>query len=187
LATYGDDLTLRRLLIWQMGSFELLELKFSVLFFILTCLILYLFYRPIHYLYFFFLGHNKMLNLGIDAIHLRNLFLSLVGISTALVVSICGPIAFVGTIAPHISRFILEGEGHDISPKRHFFETIYAAIFMIVSIECLRICYFSLIGPNTLLGIIFAPAILWVFQAHSRGRVAEKRGIKNKSSYKEKS
>ena len=55
----------------------------------------------------FALGEQIAATSGVDVVKLRWIFLVTVGISTATITAFCGPIAFIGLMAPHVARMFL--------------------------------------------------------------------------------
>ena len=55
----------------------------------------------------FAMGEQIAATSGVDVVKLRWVFLISVGISTATITAFCGPIAFIGLMAPHVARMFV--------------------------------------------------------------------------------
>lgn len=55
----------------------------------------------------FAMGEQIAATSGVDVVKLRWVFLISVGISTATITAFCGPIAFIGLMAPHVARMLI--------------------------------------------------------------------------------
>ena len=55
----------------------------------------------------FAMGEQIAATSGVDVVKLRWVFLISVGISTATITAFCGPIAFIGLMAPHVARMLV--------------------------------------------------------------------------------
>mgnify|MGYP002135671430 CR=1 FL=1 len=55
----------------------------------------------------FAMGEQIAATSGVDVVKLRWIFLIAVGISTATITAFCGPIAFIGLMAPHVARLFI--------------------------------------------------------------------------------
>jgi iron complex transport system permease protein len=96
-----------QLVVWGMGSLDGITLKqlpwlFAGAFipFIPT----FYFLRKLNA---FAMGEQIAATSGVDVVKLRWVFLIAVGISTATITAFCGPIAFIGLMAPHVARLFI--------------------------------------------------------------------------------
>jgi len=93
--------------VWGMGSLDNLTLSQ------LPWLFLGAFVPFIPTFYFlrklnaFAMGEQIAATSGVDVVKLRWVFLISVGISTATITAFCGPIAFIGLMAPHVARMLV--------------------------------------------------------------------------------
>jgi iron complex transport system permease protein len=93
--------------VWGMGSLDNLTLAQ------LPWLLLGAFAPFIPTFYFlrklnaFAMGEQIAATSGVDVVKLRWVFLISVGISTATITAFCGPIAFIGLMAPHVARMFI--------------------------------------------------------------------------------
>lgn len=96
-----------QLVVWGMGSLDGITVKQ------LPWLIAGAFIPFIPTFYFlrklnaFAMGEQIAATSGVDVVKLRWVFLIAVGISTATITAFCGPIAFIGLMAPHVARMFI--------------------------------------------------------------------------------
>ncbi len=96
-----------QLVVWGMGSLDGITLKQ------LPWLVAGAFIPFIPTFYFlrklnaFAMGEQIAATSGVDVVKLRWVFLIAVGISTATITAFCGPIAFIGLMAPHVARLFI--------------------------------------------------------------------------------
>jgi len=103
---------------------------------------------------------------GLSVRKFKLIIFSIVSLMISFVVAVCGPIAFVGMIVPHICRLV-------IGPKHKYltlFCVLAGGIFLAVSDTLAR----SILPPTDLpVGIITAflggPFFLWILLSHGRG------------------
>ena len=103
---WGDRNTAQSILFWTMGSFA--SARWLSLPVALVGLLLVLTYgwharRGLDAL---MAGEETARSLGIDTRRMRMTVLSVCAFSTAMTVSLCGPVAFIGLIVPHMARQI---------------------------------------------------------------------------------
>ena len=126
---YCADLdTLREITFWGMGSFSraphLAVFAASPLFVLLILLLL----RQSHPLNVLLLGNAEALHLGFDPHPIQRRLILLCGALVGLSVALCGSIAFVGLVIPHLVR-LLVGPNHRYLLPASFFA---GAILMVV-------------------------------------------------------
>lgn len=107
LLYHSDPQAVTAILFWTLGSFS--RANWDNLFFpavvIVMCIIIMLSLR--RQLNAMLLGDESAITLGINVKRFRVVMLLLSSLITATLVSICGGIAFVGLIIPHIVRFFV--------------------------------------------------------------------------------
>ena len=93
--------------VWGMGSLDNLTLsQLPWLFFgaFVPFIPTFYFLRKLNA---FAMGEQIAATSGVDVVKLRWTFLISVGISTATITAFCGPIAFIGLMAPHVARMFI--------------------------------------------------------------------------------
>ena len=58
------------------------------------------------------MGDAYAVNLGVNVKRVRGFVLSVSGLLTAVVISFCGPVSFIGLAVPHIARILLRSNNH---------------------------------------------------------------------------
>ncbi|GAB3242159.1 FecCD family ABC transporter permease [Chitinimonas naiadis] len=111
LSHLADDAALRGTTLWSLGS--LAGASWSMLAWLLPALLLCggLLWREWRALDALLLGEREAWHLGFELTSLRQRLVALTALTVALTVAACGPLAFVGLLAPHLARLIV-GPGH---------------------------------------------------------------------------
>ena len=107
----GPDGSLRTVVFWAFGSFEragwdVLGYPAGVL--LLSLLLINFLQKDLNLL---LLGEERAQALGLPVARLRWLLLALASALTGGVVALCGPVGFVGLLAPHLTRGLLGATG----------------------------------------------------------------------------
>ena len=61
-------------------------------------------------------GDDLATSRGVDVKKVKNIFFVLVSLSTGIIVALCGPIGFLGLMAPHICRLMVGGSHRYLTP-----------------------------------------------------------------------
>jgi len=101
------DGSLRTITFWLMGSFANAEWPQAQLFLLACPLLAGLLYREWRLLNAMQLGRQGAFHLGFDLSHGGSRVVLLAALATALVVSNCGMVGFVGLMAPHLARQVV--------------------------------------------------------------------------------
>lgn len=107
------DYQLKAFLFWTIGSLRDKAWDHAALLavpIIICILILFTFARDLNIM---LLGEEEAQAVGLDPSRTRKLLLVLTSVTTAVAVSVCGPISFIGLIVPHMARLIV-GPDHRI-------------------------------------------------------------------------
>jgi iron complex transport system permease protein len=165
LISVTDAQKIKTFLMWTLGSFqgktvyELILLSFIIGMGLIWSL--YLGKR----LNALLLGEEYALSLGLNFNRFKIETLFLTSILSGAVTSLCGPIAFVGIMAPHIARKIFSSQDHFI---------LIPGSFIIGSILCLLAEFLSGLGVtlvvpiNAILGLFGAPFIVFFLFSNKR-------------------
>lgn len=102
----ANDQELRQLSLWKMGGLEMITPAESLL--ALAAIILMGFgcWRFRHALDAFLLGESEARYLGVNVPLVKRTVIAWVAFSVALSVALCGVVAFVGLLVPHLARLI---------------------------------------------------------------------------------
>ena len=114
LSFYATADGVRSFVVWGMGDFAGIPLQRMPLFalcIVVPLLLLMLFAQPLNAL---LLGTDYARNLGVNVRRVRTQALLLVGVLTAVVTAMCGPISFIGLAVPHIARLLRRTANHRV-------------------------------------------------------------------------
>ncbi|MDZ7333216.1 MAG: iron ABC transporter permease [candidate division KSB1 bacterium] len=153
-----------RIIRWLMGGFEIAGFRpvFSILpFVIIGALLIAL---VIHELNLLLLGEDIALSRGVAVNKIRAILFFATSLMIGAVVSVCGPIGFIGMMTPHICRLILGPDHRLLAPASFFF----GGAFLVLCDTVARI----LIAPAEIpVGVITAllggPFFLWLLLSGS--------------------
>lgn len=111
LSYLADDTQLRNLTFWSLGSMAVAS--WHKIYLLGTVLLIVTFFFPVlaRGLDALALGEAEAFHTGFKVRRIRNLTIVLASLLVGVSISICGNIAFVGLIVPHILRMVL-GPGH---------------------------------------------------------------------------
>lgn len=169
MAVWADADQLKSFVIWGLGSFE--RVSFSVLpqFSTAALALLGLGFFMTRSLDLMLLGEQYAKSLGLELKKTKMLFLLLAGLMVALVTASCGPIAFLGLIAPHLARVLYK-------TQKHFWllpGTILTAGVLGVLVQAFALLFRPHQLPvNIALGLVSAP-LMFVFLMSMRRRAHE--------------
>jgi iron complex transport system permease protein len=142
--------------VWGMGSLDNLTLSQ------LPWLFLGAFVPFIPTFYFlrklnaFAMGEQIAATSGVDVVKLRWVFLISVGISTATITAFCGPIAFIGLMAPHVARMLVRSFNQQ---QLIYFIPLVGAILLVISDLISRLYALPLNAITAAIGI---PCVFYI-------------------------
>jgi len=153
-----------RIIRWLMGGFEIVGFRpvFTLLpFVVIGSTILFLL---THELNLFTLGEDIALSRGVDVKKIKALLFFATSLMIGGIVSVCGPIGFIGMMAPHICRLLIGAEHHFLTPASF----VFGGAFLVFCDTLARI----LIAPAEIpVGVITAllggPFFLWLLLSGS--------------------
>lgn len=151
---------LYEIMFWLMGNLGQASLSSSVIILLLTIVVSSILILAAHTLNIFTLGDEKAITLGVPVEKMKKGLLVLVSLQTALIVSLCGTIGFVGLIVPHFTRRLV-GPHHK---NLLCLSAIIGASFLLLSDVIAR----TIVSPMELpIGVITAlcgaPYFLYIF------------------------
>jgi len=157
-AIFSDDL--RRIALWQMGSFALRGWTYVALllpFFIIGTLGIFLYTKEMDLLSF---GDDQAKSSGVDTDTLRKKLLALCAVLTGAAVALSGVIGFVDLIAPHAARRITGSRHRHLIPMSF----ILGGSLMV----CTDLIARTVISPSELpvgaiTALIGAPFFAWIY------------------------
>lgn len=156
LVSMTPSLQVKNFLVWSMGSFQGLTIVELPLFIILTVVgLVSMLFLP-KKLNQFIIGENYAKSMGVNVRTFKIILILICSYLVAIVTAYCGPIGFIGIIAPHIARSFI---------KRSDIRLVMPAVFLVGSILALfteLILIFTSpysLTTNSILGLIGAPLI----------------------------
>jgi iron complex transport system permease protein len=156
LVNMTPSLQVKNFLMWSMGSFQGLTLEDLPLFVTLSFIGMILLAFMPKKLNQFIIGENYAKSMGMNVHAFKIIIILICSFLVATVTAFCGPIGFIGIIAPHIARSFI---------KRSDIRFILPAVFLVGSTLALfteLILIFSAqysLATNSILGLIGAPVI----------------------------
>ena len=156
LVNMSPSLQVKNFLMWSMGSFQGVPLEEVPMFFTLAIFgIILLAFLP-KKLNQFIIGENYAKSMGVNVSSFKNILILVCSFLVAVVTAFCGPVGFIGIIAPHMARTLI---------KRSDIRWVMPAVFLIGSSLALFtevVLIFAgnySLATNSILGLIGAPVI----------------------------
>lgn len=142
--------------VWGMGSLDNLTLKNLPFLFLGSFAPFLPTFYYLRKLNAFAMGDQIAATSGVDVVKLRWVFLIAVGISTATITAFCGPIAFIGLMAPHVARLFIRtfNQLHLI-----FFIPLVGALLLVLSDVIARVYALPLNAVTAAIGI---PCVFYI-------------------------
>jgi len=146
--------------VWGLGSFDRVQQDeiplIAGIVFITSILLWFMRFKMDAYLP----GDRYAVSAGIDVPRFRMLTVILAGLTAGSITGFCGPIGFVGMIAPHFARGLMKSNNHGIL----WFPTLLCGMAL-----CLLADWVSHLATgsvplptNAVCAILGAPAVLWI-------------------------
>lgn len=156
LVNMTPSLQVKNFLMWSMGSFQAVpyeDIPLLVLLAVAGSLCLAFLPKKLNQ---FIIGENYAKSMGVNVAMFKLLLILVCSFLVAVVTAFCGPVGFIGIIAPHIARSFI---------KRSDIRLVMPAVFLVgsslaLSTEIILIftSEYSL-ATNSILGLIGAPVI----------------------------
>jgi iron complex transport system permease protein len=146
--------------LWNLGNFQTFAIWIpsSVLIIITICSIFL--YKMIRQANIFLLGIQYARNLGVDTNHFMKIIIFIASIITSVITITCGPIGFIGLMAPHISKIWLKSNNHKIVILPTILIGIFFCLFALFTSQ-LEL-FSGSISVNIVLSIIGVPFTLFL-------------------------
>jgi iron complex transport system permease protein len=160
LQFFAPSDTIKRYLLWTMGSLTAVDMNELMLFggVIFAFLVLAMFFA--NGLNAFLLGETQAQSLGVSSARIKWMVMIITGVLAGIVTAYCGPIAFVGLTAPHLSRLILKSQNH------HYlipFSAILGAVLLLFCDIVAQLPGLDLLLPiNAVTSLIGAPIVVFI-------------------------
>ncbi len=121
--------------------------------------------RPIRALQAYLLGESRAFTQGVNVVRVRTTLLIAGSIGVGATVALCGPIAFVGLIIPHMIRLTAGVERAVFIPLSAWYGGVFLA-------TCDLICRSIIPGRELPVGVmtasIGAPVLVWLIMRHQQ-------------------
>lgn len=157
----------RSYMLWGLGSFSGVRIADSgwLLFFTASALFAGLFYiKPLNAL---LLGERYASSMGYSMKRLRLGLLCVAGLQVGVPTAFCGPIGFIGLVAPHICRLVLRSSNHAILyPACILAGAALAMACALLSV--LPASSFGVIPINVITPLIGVPVIIYILVNRDR-------------------
>jgi iron complex transport system permease protein len=157
LINSSQALQVKNYLLWTQGTFRNLVLNDLPIFMLLSILSL----LPL--LYFkklveqFALGESYAHTMGVNIKKVRTFFIILTSIYVSIVTLYCGPVGFIGIIAPHLARkYLGNGKIQYLIPANLFIGALLALFTELI----LTLNFSFVLSTNSVLGLIGAPILI---------------------------
>ncbi len=148
---------LRNFISWGLGSFEKLNLIYAfVLGAIIFGIYLLVFFMS-RALNLFYLGENYSKTSGLNVPKFKSQIIFVTCFLTSLVTAACGPLAFVGIVAPHLTKYFFKTSDHKVLIPGIF---LIGAIFGLIVTIILSLPFTLPIPANAIMGFIGAPLLM---------------------------
>lgn len=157
LINMSESLQVKNYMVWTLGSFRNVTIDELPYFIGMS----FLFIIPLIFLpkslNQFQLGENYAKSMGVNVFTFKIILITICAFSISTVTLFCGPIGFIGIIAPHLTRYFL---------KMSDVKNILPATFLMGSVVALAAESFLVLVPawslsvNTILGFFGAPVVI---------------------------
>ena len=157
---FATDEGVKSYMVWGMGSFSGVSLRYVPVFALLSVLGLLLALLLVKPLNALMLGDRYAENLGVNIRFVRNALLLVTGLLTAVTTAFCGPVAFIGLAVPHIARLLLLTDNHRYLLPGTMLSG--AVVALLCNIVCVLPGETGVIPLNAVTPIMGAPVIIYV-------------------------
>lgn len=166
LQYYAVDINVKSYVVWTMGNLNAVAyndimILFPILF--ITIIIVYIKSKSLNLI---LPGENFAKTMGVNIINLRIIMFICVSILTGAVTAFCGPIGFIGIVAPHVARWIFNTSNHFILIPASIF---LGSTFLLCGDLLTHLVASNGVLPiNAITSILGAPFIIWIVIQNKR-------------------
>jgi ABC-type Fe3+-siderophore transport system, permease component len=156
ILTNMKDYQMKAFIFWSIGSLRDRSWEHAGLIsipVIICILILFTFARDLNIM---LLGEEEAQSMGLNPSRTRKLLLVLTSITTAVAISVCGPISFIGLIVPHMARLVVGPDHRILLPV----SALSGAMFLVICDMISRITNETSVGIVT--SLLGAPYFLYL-------------------------
>jgi iron complex transport system permease protein len=163
LMVMGSSSQVQEFVLWTLGSFERTygaEFYFFVFGILLSCTLTFIVHKKLDVVY---QGEQFAESLGVSVKSLTLIIVFLVAALSGLVIAYCGPIIFVGVMAPHGARFIYKELSHlKLIPGSFLVGGLFTLFAQLISSAVA-----TPIPVNSILGFLGIPFLIIIFKRSS--------------------
>ncbi|MCL2348472.1 MAG: iron ABC transporter permease [Planctomycetaceae bacterium] len=156
---------------WIMGGLENSSAK-HILFLgpvvFVSMILLFLFSRELNIIV---TGHERALAMGVNVMRVRLVAFYLVSLLVGGIVSVCGPIGFVGLIVPHVCRLFVGSDHRRLAPA----SALFGGLFL-VACDTLARSIMPPIPVGVITNLLGGPFFLWILLSRNRYGTLKSRG-----------
>lgn len=163
LVNISPGLEVKNYFVWAMGTFQGVPLSSLLSFTVLSLIALFTLIKIPFKLNLLALGDDYAKSMGLAVKKFKLQLLIITSFIVAIVTIFCGPIGFIGVIAPHLSRWLIRrSDARLILPVSFLMGSSIALLTEVI----LFISHEYSLATNSILGLIGAPVIaLYLFKA----------------------
>lgn len=150
---------LKSFTMWGLGSFDRVQMSQIPMLLLVTLAGLLFIFLNRFKLDAYLPGDNYALSAGVDVKSLRLGLIVFTGLMAGTTTALCGPVGFVGMVAPHIARAAMKSNSH----HRLLFITALTGSALCVLADLIAHHLFTdiTLNVNAIAAIIGAPVVLW--------------------------
>lgn len=160
LQVFSNSEALKTFVVWSMGSFGKVSPSQMWYFICLVPVLLIFSMRLANPLNIMLLGSQKAGLMGLNSKRIMLWTIGIAGIATGLSTALCGPIAFVGLVAPHICKWLFTTYRHQVLIPASFL--MGAVITLLADFLSTGVIAQTILPINATLSILAAPIILYL-------------------------
>jgi iron complex transport system permease protein len=160
LQYFAPSESIKKYLLWTMGSLSSVDLSSLIGFSIIVMVFIVLAMLMANPLNAVLMGSQQAQNLGVNVRTVKWFVMLCSGVLAGLVTAYCGPIAFIGLAAPHLSRLILKSHNHH---HLILFSALMGAIVLLFCDIVAQLPGMDLQLPiNVVTSIVGAPLVIYI-------------------------
>ena len=146
--------------VWGMGDLGAVSMEKIVFFAPIILLLLFISLMMMKSLNAMLVGDAYATNLGVNVKRVRSVALCVSGLLSAVVISFCGPVSFIGLAVPHIARISLRSNNHcHLIPSTII---LGATVTLLCNLVCQLANSATPLPLNAVTPLVGAPVIIYV-------------------------
>lgn len=146
--------------VWGMGDLGAVSMEKIVFFAPIILLLLFISLMMMKPLNAMLVGDAYATNLGVNVKRVRSVALCVSGLLSAVVISFCGPVSFIGLAVPHIARISLRSNNHcHLIPSTII---LGATVTLLCNLVCQLANSATPLPLNAVTPLVGAPVIIYV-------------------------